>query len=307
MKSAVAILTYRRVHALYTMMQGIEQHCSPYPLAIFEDCGQRDLTADFLQHGRVPVRRPELMAVEYEAQSPEGANIPNAQVFMGERNLGVAGNSNRAIKWFMDGKADHLLLCNDDLHVDGDFVEFYAKAHQDLDVGMFCFCDFDKESPAISGNPETYKWTVYPWRGYRLKFLPRFTGIMISLSRALLEKVGYYDASFGQFGEEHCDFTIRCRQAGGIQIDKQDMNCLDVEHTLLRHQDVPTSVVGVARQTADREASIIMGECAKSYACTHYYRPFRLKQPRLGGGYRGGGIPFKNLVASGYQLVTDLV
>lgn len=289
------------------MLQGVDQHCAHYPLGIFEDCGQRDATADLLQFNRVPVPRPQLMAVEYEAHDLSNVNVPNAQVFMGQRNLGVAGNSNRAIKWFMDGTADHLCLCNDDLIVDGDFVDYYAKAHQDLGVGMFCFCDFTEASPAISGTPESYKWTVYPWRGYRLKFLPRFTGIMVSITRALLEKVGYFDAVFGQFGEEHCDFTVRCRMAGGIQIDKQDMNCLDVEHALLRHQDVETSVVGSARHTADREASIIMHQCARSYANTHYHRPFRLKQPRLVGGYRGGGIPFKNLTACGYQLVTDLV
>ena len=611
------------------MLGGVEKHCSQYPLIIAEDCGQSDLTADFLQHGRVPVRRPELMAVEYTVPDVSTVNVPNAQVFMGTRNLGVAGNSNRILKLFMDSGADHLCLCNDDLHVDGDFVEFYAKAHQDLGVGMFCFCvagdtplltfngitslqeasgktvrvwngegwktvcprrtgtgqklfrvnlsdgsfldctgehgfsvktrgssvfkrvmardlttcfrkgsavqcepvkvestggksandaytlgfavgdghwakvkrvgtvynythiylygakkkcpvqgkrypepkrkrvrvvcalnpelvqnlkdapesldtlfgwkrksilefvagladadgtvtasgsiritlsgerrarklqmlltragikssigidglagsstnfglrsrdqwyitipdcrqipchrldvsrghvsrlkyqtvrsvealpglhdvycfsepdkhkglfanvltyqcDFVAASPAISGHPDSYKWTVYPWRGYKLKFLPRFTGIMISVTRALLEKVGYFDAVFTQFGEEHSDFTVRCRMAGGIRVDQQDMNCLDVEHALLRHQDVPTSVTGLARQTADREASIIMGQCARDYVYTHYHRPFRLKQPRLCGGYRGGGIPFKNLMDAGYQLVTDL-
>jgi len=305
-KSWIGILTYRRVQALYTMLGGVEKHCSQYPLIIAEDCGQSDLTADFLQHGRVPVRRPELMAVEYTVPDVSTVNVPNAQVFMGTRNLGVAGNSNRILKLFMDSGADHLCLCNDDLHVDGDFVEFYAKAHQDLGVGMFCFCDFVAASPAISGHPDSYKWTVYPWRGYKLKFLPRFTGIMISVTRALLEKVGYFDAVFTQFGEEHSDFTVRCRMAGGIRVDQQDMNCLDVEHALLRHQDVPTSVTGLARQTADREASIIMGQCARDYVYTHYHRPFRLKQPRLCGGYRGGGIPFKNLMDAGYQLVTDL-
>ena len=250
------------------------------------------------------------MAVEYEAVDFDGTNpayMPNAQVFMGQRNLGVAGNSNRALKWFMDSKADHLCLCNDDLFVEGNFVDFYAKAHQDLNVGMFCFCDFTEKSPAISGPPESYKWTTYPWRGYKLKFLPRFTGIMVSITRSLLEKVGYFDAVFGQFGEEHCDFTVRCRMAGGIRIDKQDMNCLDVEHALLRHQDVETSVTGLTRKMADAEAAHIMEQCTRTYHNTHYYRPYRLKMPRMGGGYMGGGIPVRNLLACGYTLLTDLV
>ena len=66
------------------------------------------------------------------------------------------------------------------LHVTGDFVSFYAKAHEDLGVGMLCFCDFV--------HHDSYKWTAYPWRGYVLKIMPRFTGIMISVTRELVEK-----------------------------------------------------------------------------------------------------------------------
>ena len=64
-------------------------------------------------------------------------------------------------------KAERLCLCNDDLFVDGDFVEFYAKAHSDLGVGLFCFCDF---------TGETYRWMTYPWRGYKVKLPAAFHG-----------------------------------------------------------------------------------------------------------------------------------
>jgi GT2 family glycosyltransferase len=292
MKSAIAILTYRRCHTLQAMMQGVIQHCSPYRTAIFEDCGQRDNTADVLQKGRVPKARPELMATEYEV--PDSGLVPveypSVQVFMGERNLGVTGNSNRAIKWFMDETdADQLCLCNDDLFVDGDFVKAYAKAHNDLSVGLFCFCDF---------TGETYRWTTYPWRGYKVKLLPRFTGIMMSVTRPILKKVGYFDAAFGKFGEEHCDFTIRCRLAGGIKLEGQDMNCLDFEHGLLRHQDAETSIQGTVRKHADEEAAAVMRQCTDSYKYRHYYRPYLLS---------GGGISVDDLLGYGCKLVTDLV
>ena len=301
MKSAIAILTYRRYPALETMMAGLAQHCPFYPTAIFEDCGQRDNTADMLQKGRQPELRPELMATEYKVPADEGAPVlwPNAQVFMGERNLGVAGNSNRAIKWFMDETdADHLCLCNDDLFVDGDFVKAYAKVHGDLGAGLFCFCDF---------TGETYRWTTYPWRGYQVKLLPRFTGIMMSITRPLLEKVGYFDAAFGKFGEEHCDFTIRCRLAGGIKLEGQDMNCLDFEHKLLRHQDVETSVQGTSRKRADEEAAAVMRQCSDSYKYRHYYRPFLLMLPKFANGYGSSSMSVSSLLDCGCKLVTDLV
>lgn len=217
---------------------------------------------------------------------------------MGDRNLGVTGNSNRLLKIFMDGNWDHLLLCNDDLHVEGDFAKFYGQAHTDTGVGLFCFCDFT--------HHESYKWTTYRWRGYGMKFMPRFTGIMMSITRELVEKVGYFDAEFGKFGEEHCDYTIRCRMAGGIRCENQDMNCLDVEHKLLRHQDVATSVTGPARAHADQEASQVMRRAAFEYRFRHYYRPFRLTYPVMASGYYGAGIPCRQLEQIGYKIATGL-
>jgi hypothetical protein len=205
MRSAIAILTYRRLHAVKAMLEGVQKHCPQYACAVFEDCGQRDNTTDFLCEARTPESNKELMATRWvpEVMDPLASNYPNVDVYTGDVNLGVAGNSNRALKWFMDGDWDHLLLCNDDLFVLGDFANLYARAHQELGVGMFCFCDFTEASPAISGQPESYKWTTYPVRGWKVKFLPRFTGIMMSVTRKTVEAAGYFDASFGQFGEEH--------------------------------------------------------------------------------------------------------
>lgn len=297
MKIAIAVLTYRRSETVQTMLKGLEQHCATYPVAVFEDCGQRDDTSRVLQHGRTPVYRPEYMVYQYQAG--DSARFPFAQIFMGERNLGVAGNSNRAIHWFMtETDADYLCLCNDDLHVLGDFAAFYAKASRDLGVEHFCFCDFT--------HHPSYKWTTYNVRGYPVKFMPRFTGIMLMFTRSLLNKVGYFDAQFTQFGEEHCDMTIRCRFAGGIRLEGRDMNCLDVEHQLLKHQECGTSVTGHDRQRADQEASAVMRQCSQDYGWRHYYRPYRLLLPKMAGGYSGGGISVTNLLDCGYRLVPAL-
>jgi len=306
-ESCIGILTYRRLHALRALLAGVEAHCPQYPCVVAEDCGQRDTTSDYLQKGRVPKPRPHLMATEWIPQIPEEAHHFNTQVFMGDCNLGVAGNSNRLLKIFMDSDCDHLCLCNDDLLVTGDFVKYYAEAHRDLEVGMFCYCGFDKASPAISGPPESYKWVTYPWRGYKVKMLPRMTGIMISITRALVEKVGYFDAEFGKFGEEHVDYTIRARFGGFIKMEGQDMNCLDLEHNLLDYQEVQTSMTGAARRSADSEAAAVMQRSVFEYSFRHYYRPFRLVYPKFAGGYYGAGIPCRQLEQLGYKLISDLV
>lgn len=286
MKSAIAIITYRRLPALKETWWGLQRHCIQYKTAVFEDCGQRDATSRFLVGDAKRKHRSDLMADEYWLPSGQ-------QVFLGHRNLGVTGNTNRAIKWFMDETdADHLCLLNDDLHVLGDFVDYYAKGHRDLGVGLFCFCDFTGES---------YRWISVRARGYRVKLLPRYTGIMMSMTRQLVNKIGYYDSRFGQFGEEHCDYTIRARFAGEQCLDGQDQHCLDLEHNLLKHQEVETSVTGADREKADKEASECMAEAVSDYRIRHYYRPFCLQPPRFVGATKQSGIPFANL--HGYQLV----
>ena len=138
-KSLIGILTFRRLNALKAMLEGVEQHCGQYACVVSEDCGQRDNTEFFLKQGRVAESRPELLATAYttDFDGAVTANFPNTKVLLGDRNLGVSGNSNRIIKTFMDGDWDHLCLCNDDLFVTGDFVKFYAQAHKDLGVGLY--------------------------------------------------------------------------------------------------------------------------------------------------------------------------
>jgi hypothetical protein len=317
MKSAVAILTYRRLNALTEEMKGLEQFCSHYPTAIFEDCGQRDATSAAMSHGRVAKARPELMADEMIV-TPEGlqamatpeqkliGETPKVnQHFLGNCNLGVAGNSNRALKWFMDETdADHLCLLNDDLHVLGDFVGFYRSGHVDLDVGMFCFCPSGGQY-----DHDSYKWVLVRSRGYAIRLMPRLTGIMISITRKLVEKVGYFDTRFGKFGEEHCDYTYRCRFAGGLKLEGVDQGCLDLEPPtpLLKHQEIETSVSGPERQRANQEAAIAMKAASGRYMYEHYYQPFTLKTPKTVGGFgQHPGINY-DAIKSGHALVQDIV
>ena len=64
MKSAIAILTYRRLPVLQETLKGINQFCAHYPLAVFEDCGQRDGTSAFLTANRRLENRPIYAAAE---------------------------------------------------------------------------------------------------------------------------------------------------------------------------------------------------------------------------------------------------
>ena len=301
MTSVIAIITYNRLPALQECLSGLQKHCGQYPTAIFEDCGQRDGTETFLrgQGVRRGEERKEMLAEYFTAYNLG----PNVEVFMGTCNLGVAGNCNRALKWFEETGADHLCLLNDDLHVLGDFVNFYARAHKDLGVGFFSFCDFDKPSPAIGNNsPESYKWMTVNWRGYRVKLCPRMTGIMISITKDVIKRVGYFDSRFGKFGQEHCDYTNRARFAGFMSIEGQAQPQIDLEMDppLLRHQDVATSVTGTERDQADQESAMVLNEIASRYGQDPLYQPFRLRYPKTAAGHNNSGIPTEHLKHYGF-------
>ncbi len=312
MRSAICILTFRRLPVLQTMLAGIQKHCSQYPLLISEDCGQRDDTSAFLQLGCRKTPRPEYMAVECIPEQTELTEeekllgvqpLPRYRSFLGDINLGVAGNSNRAIRWFMEETdADHLCLCNDDLHVLGDFPALYAKAHEELGVGLLTFTDFF-EDPKYDAS---FQVATVRSRGWRLKLYPRAIGIMLSMTRQVVKDIGYFDSRF-RMGQEHVDFTHRARFAGHISLDEAPQPNLDVypETPVLKHQDAARSVTGETRAQLDREAEQIMNRVSAEYRTRHYYRPFSLIRPAFVGGFAGGGIPMENLEAT-HKLVTDL-
>lgn len=282
-KSAIAIITYNREETLKVCMESIDKCCPKnQPVAVFEDAGIKDSTVRDLTHNLKKTERRELRADMY--------TLPNGvEFFAGRNNLGVAGNSNRALKWFMETDADHLCLLNDDTEALGDFAGMYRKAHIDLDIGLLCFCDFKNDA-----------YRSYPMntRGFPLRLMTRMTGMMMSISRKLVDTIGYYDMTFGKFGEEHCDYTNRARLAGFINVDGNTQHCLDLTHEpnpLLRHQEAETSVSGDFRLQCDEISALGIEEAAKRYKSESPFRPFKLFPEELAGAFGGGGIPTSSL------------
>lgn len=297
MKSAVAVLTYNRVAALTALLEGLNQHCAAYPLAIFDDCSQEDMTAKVLTAGKLK-RDDQTLAKTLKAEEwsdPTG----RASVFLGDLNLGVAGNANRALHWFNQRFSgyDHLCLLNDDLLVLGDFVKIYADGHQDLGVGLFCFY-----------HDDNIKWELAQVPGksgklWEVKILKQITGSLMSISRACLAQVGYFDPRFGKYGIEHCDYTHRARQAGLLTVHGQPRLCLDLSHHLLAAQQVNPSLCEADRQHYHAKAEETLNETQVDYTFKHPYRPFSLSCPRYAGNKADdAGVPVSLL--QGYRLLT---
>lgn len=271
MRSAVAVLTWNRIQGLANLLGSLNKLGSPLPfrLAVFEDSGYSDQTSRLLSgQGEFQYDR------RYQAQRTHKPS--EGEIFLGSTNLGVAGNSNRALRWFMEeSEADHLVLLNDDVAATGDFTATYREAHLKTGVGLFCFCRL----PDIAV-------TRLPVNGLNLLAHERMTGVGLSLTRALVERIGYFDLRFGKFGEEHCDYTNRARLAGQLRALNNDWLVLDVEHDQLQHQEIPPCL-----PSAERAKRLELAESRArqtSYSSVGLWRPCLLKyRPVAGIGHAG--------------------
>ncbi len=266
MPSCIAILTYNRAGALRAMLEGVRRHCAGVPVAVFEDAGFADETREELSslvNGPLTTR-PELAA--------EHGAVPGTDIFLGTENLGVAGNSNRALRWAVEAGYDHICLCNDDLIVSGDFVEIYRRAHDQTQCQFFCFSDFS-EPP--------YGFEMFEAHGLKLKRLHFMTGIMLSLTSEVVRRIGYFDTRFPKMGEEHCDYNNRAYLAGLIGAEGQAERCIDVQHEALRHQEVASCLPEEQRIALGKQAQLEMARAKARYQAKDLFRPFSLRAEEL--------------------------
>ncbi len=292
MKTCVAVLTYRRLGPLKRLLEGLNANLSACPLGIFEDCANFDDTAGFLTVGAEPLGRDG----ELEAHAYRLGGV-NRTAFLGTRNLGVAGNSNRALRWFMrQTDCDHLLLCNDDLIVEGDVAAEYARAHTTLKVGLFSFCDFK--------DPE-YAGPVVKVLGIDVRMVMRMTGMMMSVTRAVVERIGYFDPTFGRFGQEHCDYQNRAKFSGFSDLRGKPQMQLDIVSKTLRSSGDASSITPSEKRAFDQYSDEALRRTCAMYQTRAWYRPFRLLHGSRAGAYGGVGIPVGNLEELGYELVVD--
>lgn len=268
MKSFLAVVTYNRLACLKQAISGLKK--TDIPLGIFEDYGHEDGTRDFLQQGGTGELQPHLHAVR------NGGLRANTWAFLGTCNAGVAGNSNRAIRWAMDEGCDHLVLANDDVNLTDGIVQKYAEAHQKTGVGVFC-----SEGWITEGEQ------LFVHNGIELKELRCLPGKLVSMTRKAVEAIGYFDTRFGKFGEEYRDFAIRARCSGLIRIENKDYHALDVHHGLAKAQQDTLSSVGFARKCLLKEAEVEMQATIHKYPFMNPYRAFSLVKFKtdIGGNY----------------------
>lgn len=284
MRIAIAVLTYNRLPALKVIKTGLAKWLQGfgYQFAIFDDAGYKDATAKWLIGSAKTRYDHELLAVTEQPTSDD-------TFFIGTENLGVAGNSNRAIRWFERLGYDYLLLCNDDLIVKGNFAQEYTNAAVSSGVELLSYCGFS--------SPE-YACTPVKSDGVKLKILSRLTGSMLCISKRVLKDVGYFNPIFGKFGEEHCDYQTRCKLAGHQQVNGQMVDAVDIANSTdyLEQQEVASTVSSAERDKAGKVASAAYSKV--SYMFDGLYQPFRLKHRTHVSGSGEIGMPVRHLLGA---------
>lgn len=182
-KSIVCVITYNRLDLLKDCLATLE----PFPMVAVFDDGSIDGTVEWLE---------------------QWANnaVLRRWTFPSDCRLGVARNSNRAIKFAMEKRADTLFLLNDDLLVkDTKIFDLYANAIEKTGFGYYCYTD--KRSPFKQSES-------FVVNDIELERHTSGDGAFIVMSRRAMETLGGFDPAYGLCAGEHFDAARRASAAG---------------------------------------------------------------------------------------------
>lgn len=183
----VGILSFNRAHTLRRLVQSIVMTTDLRRTTVFiSDDGSTD--------------------AETIAYLDELAKNPHLVVLRNKTRIGVAGNSNRLLRCL--SRFAYGILLNDDVEVlQPGWDTFYPEAMRL--TGMHHFIYRQKgvynasEGDTVEHNGLTLK---------RVDERPH--GAVLAFSNTMLQKIGYFDESYGFYGMEHVDWSQRVWEMG---------------------------------------------------------------------------------------------
>ena len=131
-------------------------------------------------------------------------SIPGVTVIRHDYPKGVAMAKNAGIAALVDAGADHIWLSDDDLHpVTDDWWRPYVESPEP-------HLSFQWGNPPGRRNRE-YEIVYDDGQHFAIRF-PR--GVLMYMTREVVETVGGMDIAYGRFGGEHFEYSRRIHQAG---------------------------------------------------------------------------------------------
>lgn len=122
-------------------------------------------------------------------------------VYTDHERKGPAYGRNECLKVLSEAGCDYFFLFDDDVYpVHEDWQSILVDLHESTGIHLFGYPDKrDKEPKSILGPIEFYQWN---------------TGCFISLTRDMLEAIGYFNPAYKVYGFEDIAYLYRARRSG---------------------------------------------------------------------------------------------
>ena len=184
---AVGILSYNRLGSLKRLINSIIKYTDLRKTTIFvSDDGSDD---------------PAIK--EYLKSLKENSNIV---VIINSVNLGVAGNSNRLIRCL--ARFEFGMILNDDIEILQEGWEyFYVEAMKKTGFHHFMYRENGVYGAKLGDLQNAGDFHIR-------KTDDRPHGAVLAFTREMLVKCGYFDTSYGKYGMEHVDWSMKPYEFG---------------------------------------------------------------------------------------------
>jgi len=216
--------------------------------------------ASFQENGQSHYRKepPIHIGYNYELWNYRGATIR-----LNLTNVGVAGNSNLALK-------DWSLSDHNEIHLLNDDIEFIGVPRR-IDYSE---CKLWLLNQTAFEAEEDHGDYIIPTQIF---------GGALLMTREVLDCIGYMDTKFGRFGFEHIDYTNRAMFSGLTNINgvsRRGPSLKDGESGF-RYTDVQPSVLGDERLSLEDHSRRAMQ--STDYITSGFYRACRFYPEIIAG------------------------
>lgn len=123
---------------------------------------------------------------------------------------GVSYRSNECLRELYNAGCDYMFLFNDDCApIKKGWCEFFIEASKASGQHHFMYLKATPGVRCIAGHFDN----TGNWKGY-INTYSACNGVMMFLTREVIEKVGGFSPNFGLYGFEHANYTNRIHRAG---------------------------------------------------------------------------------------------
>jgi len=205
---------------------------APKVSIIILNWNQKDITLKCLR-SLTKVTYPNYEVILVDNGSKDGSlaaikkEFPEIKVIKNKRNLGVAGGRNVGIRYAQKKKIDYILLLDNDIIVNKDFItEMVKVAEKDKNIGILTGkILFDSQPNRIwcaGGSLNLYR-CQFKLIGYdeidkgqydRIKEVDHITGCCFMIKKRVVDDIGLLDQSFIQYFGEDTDWCLRAKKKG---------------------------------------------------------------------------------------------